>query len=108
MIQVQMRQNFSGHLQAFEEGRISIFAVRRNTAVVEEKLSIWGNQNGARFGHTLMALGDLVRPTHPQALMCFTGFLLIREQYDESSRRCHERLFGWFDLNKPYVIFQAL
>ena len=67
MIQVQLRLNFSEHLQAFEEGRISIFAVRRNTAVVEEKLSIWGNQNGARFGHTLMALGDLVRPTHPQA-----------------------------------------
>jgi hypothetical protein len=47
--------------QGYDEGRISIFALGSNSQNFVEKVSIFGQKNGARFGQAIMALGDLVK-----------------------------------------------
>ncbi len=49
------------HFQGFEEGRIAIFNLHATSMSIQEKLSIFGKESGGRFGHALMALGDLVK-----------------------------------------------
>ena len=52
--------NDSWFLQKFEKGRISIQEmVRKENYHFQEKLSIFGDDDAARFGTTIIGLGDL-------------------------------------------------